>query len=178
LIHARRNFINSHEAFPDEITYVIERIENVYKNEGFTKQESMNPQRRMEYHQQNSASIMEEIKTYAQAKLEKKEVEANSVLGGAFKYLIQFSRITPKPCIQFMAFSHAQICEKLDREQTSTLFKTLLPFLSKGHVLLRKILNDFLSPAASHKQRQPDVDQDIKSERAPGRAQTRQLLGT
>lgn len=104
LVHGRRNFVDCSESFPDESTYVIERIAEVYKNEGLIMSAGMDVQQRLEYHQQNSQVPMQEILDYAKQKLESKEVEHNSTLGDAFKYMIkhwtgmtQFLRIAGAP---------------------------------------------------------------------------------
>lgn len=104
LIHARREFVDGYKQFPDECSFVIDRIGTVYHHERQSKEEGMTPNQRLLYHQQLSAPIMEEIKTYAQRKLETHEVEPNSVLGGAFNYMLthwhgltQFLRIAGAP---------------------------------------------------------------------------------
>lgn len=104
LVHARRNFVDCQEAFPDEATYVIERIGRVYKNEQTTRDQKMDDARRLEYHRAMSGPVMDEILAYAQQKLASREVEPNGILGGAFKYLIkhwngltQFLRIPGVP---------------------------------------------------------------------------------
>lgn len=104
LIHARREFIDGYEAFPDECGFVIEKIALIYKNDRITKEEGMDDQRRLLYHQQMSAPVMEEIEKYARGKLNNREVEPNSILGGAFRYLLdhyhgltQFLRLPGAP---------------------------------------------------------------------------------
>ena len=104
LVHGRRNFYDCDEAFPDETTYVIERIALVYRNERHIRKEGLNDQQRLEYHQANSTEPMEEIRTYGQQKLDSKEIEPNGVLGHAFEYMInhwqgmtQFLRIPGAP---------------------------------------------------------------------------------
>jgi transposase len=89
LVHGRRNFIDCEVAFPDESAYVIERIGQVYKHEKHIRQEGMDDQQRLAYHQAHSRKPMDEIKAYAEQKLATKEVEPNGVLGQAFQYLIK-----------------------------------------------------------------------------------------
>lgn len=90
LVHGRRNFIDCESAFPEESTYVIERIGSVYKNERHVRRESMDDQRRLEYHQAHSRKPMDEIKAYAEMKLTNKDVEPNGILGQAFQYLLKY----------------------------------------------------------------------------------------
>ena len=88
LIHGRRNFIDCEEAFPDEAAYVIERIGLVYKHEKHCREKGLDDQQRLAYHQQFSQEPMDEIKRYAEQKINGREVEPNSVLGQAFQYLL------------------------------------------------------------------------------------------
>ena len=89
LAHARRNFYDCFGSFQDEVTYVINKIAIVYKNEKIIVNEKLNPAKRLEYHRKYSKQAMEELLEYSKNKINNKEVEPNSVLGGAFKYLIK-----------------------------------------------------------------------------------------
>lgn len=89
LVHGRRNFIDCENAFPDEASYVIERIAEVYKNEKFIKSQNMNDNQRMDYHIKHSSEPMNEIKKFAETSINDKKVEPNSSLGGALKYMIK-----------------------------------------------------------------------------------------
>lgn len=88
LVHGRRNFIDCETAFPEESSYVIERIGLVYKHERHIRRESMNDQQRLEYHQTHSQKPMDEIKAYAELKVGSKDVEPNGILGQAFQYML------------------------------------------------------------------------------------------
>lgn len=90
LVHGRRNFIDCEDAFPEESAYVIERIGQVYKHEREIRQAGMDDARRLEYHRAHSRAPMEEIRTYAEARLADREVEPNSILGQAFNYLLKY----------------------------------------------------------------------------------------
>jgi len=88
LVHGRRNFVDCYSAFPEECGFVIEQIGQVYTNEKTCKQQHLQPEERLAYHQKHSAPVMDEIEKYVRSKLKKKEVEPNSSLGKAFKYLL------------------------------------------------------------------------------------------
>ena len=118
LTHARRNFFDCLEAFPDESTYVIERIGRVYANEKQACKEEMTPKQRLEHHQTFSQPLMEELKAYAQARMDDKKVEPNSTLGGAFKYLINHW----KELTQFVRVLGAP----LDNNEVERLLKTFV----------------------------------------------------
>ena len=89
LVHARRHFVEIIENFPEECAYVIEQLAIVYRHEAFTRQRAMSPEERLAYHQSHSALVMEELKNWCLAKQENREVEPNSELGKAVKYLLK-----------------------------------------------------------------------------------------
>ena len=84
-VHARRGFADVVDVF-DEAVFVIKQYKELYKNEAFCQQEKMNDGDRLAYHQQHSAPIMAAIIKWCNDKIENKEVEPNSSLGGAIKY--------------------------------------------------------------------------------------------
>jgi hypothetical protein len=128
LIPGRRGFIDCSEAFPDESTYVIERIGEVYKNEGLVISARMDHQQRLEYHQQYSQKPMQEIFDYATQKLENKEVEHNSTLGDAFKYMIKhWTGMT-----QFLRIAGARVGDVL----MSVIFTTMAAMVNPYDYLI------------------------------------------
>lgn len=88
LTHARRNFVDVLWSFPEKCRYVIEILAEVYKNEKTTREKKMSPRERLIFHQQNSASLMEELKMWLYEQLDKKQVEPNSSMGKAISYLL------------------------------------------------------------------------------------------
>jgi hypothetical protein len=89
IVHGRRNFIDIEGFFPDQCTRVIDAIAEVYKHEAECKKQSLNAAQRLDYHQQHSGPVMDELKAWMEQQLEDKQVEPNSSLGGAFDYLIK-----------------------------------------------------------------------------------------
>jgi transposase len=81
--HGRRKFVDVAWSFPDECRYVIEALGKVYKYDETAKAEKMSAEQRLEYHQQNSKPVMEELKEWLNQKL----VEPNSGLGKAINYM-------------------------------------------------------------------------------------------
>ena len=61
LAHARRRFVDVEPNFPQECTYVLETLEQVYINDAVTKQQNMTPQQRLQYHQQKSQTVMDDL---------------------------------------------------------------------------------------------------------------------
>ena len=102
LSHGFRKFDDLKEFYPETCIRVIEFLAAVYKNEeqtvGFAKQ------KRLEYHQQHSKLIMNQLHNYLRHQLETKQVEPNDSLGKAIRYMLkhwkeltQFLRIAGAP---------------------------------------------------------------------------------
>ncbi len=95
LTHARRGFVDVAENFPDECRYVIETLAQVYKTEGIIKEQQMNPDERLEFHQFHSRPLMEELHLWLNKQINNKLVEPNSGLGQAIKYMLNhWSKLT------------------------------------------------------------------------------------
>jgi len=89
LTHARRRFVDVEFNFPHECAYVLETLEQVYKNEAVTKQQNMTADQRLQYHQQKSAPLMEDLKGWLNRQFDDKKVEPNSALGQAISYMLK-----------------------------------------------------------------------------------------
>ncbi len=88
MAHARRRFVDAEINFPQECTYVLETLEKVYENDAITKQQNMTPDQRLQYHQENSASLMDVLEDWLQQQFDDKKVEPNSGLGQAISYML------------------------------------------------------------------------------------------
>jgi hypothetical protein len=89
LAHARRQFVELVERFPDECTHVIEELAKVYKHDAIVKEQGLSPVERLAYHREHSGPVMEELKEWCEAQMEEKLVEPNSGLGKAIKYMLK-----------------------------------------------------------------------------------------
>jgi hypothetical protein len=87
LAHARRKFVDVAVAFPDQCRYVIEAIGQVYKHDEIAQVEKMSAEERLQYHQQNSKPVMDQLKKWLDTQFDQKLVEPNSALGKAIKYM-------------------------------------------------------------------------------------------
>ena len=87
--HARRKMVDINEAFPKECEYVLKIFEKVYKNDAYTKEMDMDPDRRLKYHKDNSSKLMKDLKDWLTTQLEDKKVEPNSSLGEAISYMLK-----------------------------------------------------------------------------------------
>jgi transposase len=89
LVHARRNFVDVAESFPEECTYVIETLAGVYKNDKTAKEEKMTPFMRLHYHQAHSGPPMKQLYAWMADQMESRKVEPNSGLGKAISYMLK-----------------------------------------------------------------------------------------
>jgi hypothetical protein len=87
MVHARRNFVEVVESFPEQVKYVLETLKEIYKNDDIARTEEMSPDERLLYHQEHSGPPMEELEKWLKEQIEEKKVEPNSSLGGAIKYM-------------------------------------------------------------------------------------------
>lgn len=86
--HARRYFVDVSENFPEACSYVLlEVYRNIYKFDAEAKKNVMSAQKRLEYHQEKSAPIMEEFRLWLKRQFDEKLVEENSSLGKAINYV-------------------------------------------------------------------------------------------
>jgi transposase len=87
LSHARRQFVDIVDAFPEESRHVIELLAKVYHHDAMARERRLNPFERLAFHQEKSAPIMEELKSWCEKQFAQKLVEPNSGLGKAIQYL-------------------------------------------------------------------------------------------
>lgn len=87
--HARRNFVDVAQSFPDECRHVIELLAKVYEHDARTKEEKMSPEERLEYHKAQSGPLMEDLREWMTMEFDEKYVEPNSGLGKAFSYMLK-----------------------------------------------------------------------------------------
>jgi hypothetical protein len=87
LTHGRRGFIRSYRSEKKASAFVILKLKKVYKIEAQAKREGLNAEERLKLHQEKSAPVMSELKTWLDAQIETKQVEANSALGEAIEYM-------------------------------------------------------------------------------------------
>ena len=88
MVHARRQFVDIIESFPDQCIHVIETMREIYKNDAIVKERNMSADQRLAYHQQHSKPLMDQLHQWCQKQFDEKLVEPNSGLGKAIKYLL------------------------------------------------------------------------------------------
>ena len=93
LTHARRYFVKVVEAFPEQCLFVIEILRDVYEHD--EKTQKMSPEKRLDYHKEYSAPLMETLHEWLESQFSDKLVEPNSSLGQAISYMLNhWSKLT------------------------------------------------------------------------------------
>ncbi len=85
LSHGFRKFPDLVEYFADECIHIMFLLGKVFENDAKTKE--MSDTQRLQYHQQHSAPVMEELKQYIDKLIAERLVEPNSELGKALTYM-------------------------------------------------------------------------------------------
>jgi transposase len=85
LAHARRQFTDIEEAFPEECRHVREAFATVYHYDSQTT--GMTPEQRLAHHQLHSAPVLERRQNWISTQFAQRRVEPNSALGKALAYL-------------------------------------------------------------------------------------------
>jgi hypothetical protein len=88
LVHARRKFVEIYDRFPDQCRYVVTAFKIVYRNDATAIQSRLSPQERLQFHQQKSQVVMDELHNWLECQLSEKRVEPNSALGDAITYML------------------------------------------------------------------------------------------
>ena len=87
MAHARRGFVEVAPSFPDESRFLLETLAKVYKHEDYSKEKAMSAEQRLAYHQQHSAPLMKTLEEWFAKLFKEHNVEPNSGLGKAIKYM-------------------------------------------------------------------------------------------
>jgi hypothetical protein len=95
LAHARRQFVDIYERFPEQCRYLLETLAVVYRIDALARERQLSPEARLQFHQQESQPTMEELHDWLTRQLDEKLVEPNSALGGAIRYMLKhWDRLT------------------------------------------------------------------------------------
>ncbi len=88
LIHGRRNFLDLENKFKEEASYVLNLFSKIYHNESKTVELKLTPIERLEYHQEYSEPLMNELEQWCRKCFDEKLVEPNSTLGKGISYIL------------------------------------------------------------------------------------------
>jgi transposase len=89
LAHGRRQFVEVIANFPDQCRYVLEMLGQVYSYDAEAREQAMTPVQRLQFHQQRSGPVMEQLHRWLELQFAEKRTEPNSGLGKAITYLLR-----------------------------------------------------------------------------------------
>jgi len=89
LAHGRRQFVEVAANFPEPCRYVLETLGDVYKYDAEAREHHLSAVERLQFHQQHSGPVMEQLHQWLEAQFALKQVEPNSGLGKAITYLLR-----------------------------------------------------------------------------------------
>lgn len=87
LAHARRQFVEVYDRFPEQCGHLLEALAVVYRNDAVARQRQLSPEARLRFHQEASRPTMEQLHDWLTRQLGERLAEPNSALGGAIRYL-------------------------------------------------------------------------------------------
>ena len=89
ITHGRRKFVEVAENFPAPCQLVIDSLAQLYRNDAHCKEQTMSAMQRLDHHRRNSAALMLRLHIWMYKQLAHKQVEPNSGLGQALRYMLK-----------------------------------------------------------------------------------------
>jgi transposase len=88
LAHGRRQFVQVADNFPHECRHVLHALAEIYRVDDQARAQGLAPEARLQFHQTHSAPVMTALQGWLTAQLDEHQVEPNSGLGRAIRYLL------------------------------------------------------------------------------------------
>jgi transposase len=89
LAHARRQFVDVYDRFPEQCRYLLEALAVVYRNDAIARERQLSAEARLQWHQQESQPTMQQLHEWLTRQFDEKLTEPNSALGGAIRYMLR-----------------------------------------------------------------------------------------
>jgi transposase len=89
LAHARRQFVDVYERFPEQCRYLLEALAVVYGNDASARERQLSSEARLQWHQEASGPTMLQLHAWLTRQLDEKLTEPNSALGSAIRYMLR-----------------------------------------------------------------------------------------
>ncbi len=89
LAHARRQFVDVYDRFPEQCRHLLEALAAVYRNDALARERQLGPEARLRFHQRASQPTMEQLHDWLKQQLDEKLAEPNSALGSAIGYMLR-----------------------------------------------------------------------------------------
>jgi transposase len=87
LAHGRRKIVSVAGSFPEQCLHVLVELGKVYKVDAAAKERKLTPFQRLQWHQEQSQPVMDELEKWMNRQFAERLVEPNSGLGKAITYL-------------------------------------------------------------------------------------------
>jgi transposase len=89
LAHARRQFVDIYDRFPEPCRYLLEALAVVYRDDAVARERRLSPEARLQWHQEASGPTMRQLHDWLTRQLDERLAEPNSALGGAIRYMLR-----------------------------------------------------------------------------------------
>ena len=89
LAHARRQFVDVVDRFPDACRHVLEALKVVYRTDAEARKRKLSPAKRLQLHRTKSQQAMSRLHHWLRRQFDDKQVEPNSALGDAIRYMLK-----------------------------------------------------------------------------------------
>jgi hypothetical protein len=89
LAHARRQFVDVYDRFPEPCRHLLEALAVVYRNDASARERGLSPEARLQFHQQESGPTLQALHAWLNRQWDDHLVEPNSALGGAIRYMLR-----------------------------------------------------------------------------------------
>jgi transposase len=89
LAHARRQFVDVYDRFPEPCRHLLESLAVVYHNDALAREQALSPEARLQFHQEKSQPTMSQLHDWLTRQLSEKWTEPNSALGRAIGYMLR-----------------------------------------------------------------------------------------
>jgi len=111
--HAVRNFKELLPNYPDEASWILDLMKEVYKNDGFCQKSKMTDIQRLVYHQTLSFPIMEALRERMLEHLEDPQTQPNEPLAVACRYMLKRWEAFTGFCHHLGAPIDNSLCERM-----------------------------------------------------------------
>src|SRR5262245_5570108 len=88
LAHARRQFVDVYDRFPEQCRHLLEALAVVYHNDAIAGERQLSAEARLHFHQQESQPTMQQLHDWLKRQFDEKLIEPNAALGGAIRYML------------------------------------------------------------------------------------------
>jgi hypothetical protein len=78
LAHARRQFVEVYERFPEPCAHLLVSLAVVYHNDAKAREQQLSPEARLRFHQENSGPEMQDLHAWLARQLDEKLAEGSA----------------------------------------------------------------------------------------------------